>query len=803
MTTASKTAVRIAASAISAALFTNLALAATPTAVWDGAVSGLGLDTTQAGLAFAYSGDVAVSAANITICPTGGAQYSGARIDLSSLAISKATVLVKFSGFAKQSGHGIFTPVFMAARDNDRHEVGVRAVDDATAFLYYWIEYSETGNTLANGSTTAGDSFCDAAGNVKLTSGYALFSYDRDGGVSLATGTSPANLAGSSVTGYKFSNKSQTLTQISVGGAPDFSFYDGWKGLVIEKVALFAGEKLAAGDVADYKFPSEANMITADTTVSAINDLFGDAGEIDVYLADGVTVTGDTTFNASKVNFFCAGSFMIAPPAGNTAVFSFAGVTGRPAIAYSGALPVANGNVFSSNTFPTWVTDASQWTGTIWISDVAVQNFDPNSYGNASSAVRLSNVSGYFPKTLDCTVPVELKNGSSGYGMLLNNGYSRDTATSPHLITIRSLRGDGELWTSGSAPNVLINVRGFSEFAGKIQLANKTVVFGDYVPPYSEFNTAGAIYVGAGAEVALPADMQWRADGGIHVHGVFRATDIGESQLRADTTVTTYDGGTFALVNATNVNEQVLDYARVTGSGTLRLEGIGSSWRILSRVNFPSTMTLENEVGGGLIVPLPSDGAVNTIGSLSGSGNLRSDWNNGNRDLKILQAKDTTWSGVFANTDRIGTVIVAPGGDSAGTLTLSGTQTSENSLSVESGAKVRIAGTWVGAATVSGTIGGTGSLAGAMTLGDGATLDVPDLSKLLVADGLVATGAVNVTLPEGTSRASRKILAVDGEIDISGASFAVYIGDVKQPLRIMKTTGGLKVAAEGTIIRLR
>ena len=63
--------------------------------------------------------------------------------------------------------------------------------------------------------------------------------------------------------------------------------------------------------------------------------------------------------------------------------------------------------------------------------------------------------------------------------------------------------------------------------------------------------------------------------------------------------------------------------------------------------------------------------------------------------------------------------------------------------------------------------------------------------------------AVKIVLPEGTSRAPRTILAVDGDIDISDATFSVYIGDTKQPLRVMKTADGLKVAAEGTIIRLR
>ena len=86
-------------------------------------------------------------------------------------------------------------------------------------------------------------------------------------------------------------------------------------------------------------------------------------------------------------------------------------------------------------------------------------------------------------------------------------------------------------------------------------------------------------------------------------------------------------------------------------------------------------MTVDNRLTAGFLHRIPS--LEITIGSLAGDGYLRSDWGGsaGDRQLKVLQAKDTTWGGKFwtTNPNRIGSLIVAPGANSAGTLTLSAT----------------------------------------------------------------------------------------------------------------------------------
>ena len=802
MTTARKTAVKILASAFTATLFTNLASAADPVVVWDGMSSEYNfssltrtvgdntytLNLNEMNQAASDGSYLQIGDQNAKAAITVSAQNANEGVMDGFGTTGEITVIMKCSGISSDGSNR----ALISLLGNTKYNSGDNSVKIGASI------WSGSGYFIWEGSYY-GQAFSMQNALAAQKQVFAL-AYSRTGGTSLYVNGAQVGVN----TGLK-SSSFTTPHGIALGGVDTdgSTSYYAMTGMKIEALAIFTST-LSAQEIANYSFPS---VMGGEITVSSINDLFGTDAEIDLRLANGATITGDVAFNATKVNFFCEGSFTIAPPAGNTAVFNFDGVTGSPIIAYSDSLPAVGGNVFTSNTLPTWVTDPEQWTGIVWLKGMSgVQNLNPNSYGNASSIVRLSDVAGHFPATLDCTVPVELQNGSGGYGINVNNGYSRNNDDSPNKVIIRKLKGDGELWTSGSANAVLMNVLDWTEFAGKIQLVNKIVVFGPNIPTATEFNTSGGIYIGADVTVALPAGKQWRADGGIHVHGTFKATDIGTSQLRAGTTVTTYDDGTFILTNTSAVNEQTLDYARVTGTGTLRFEGTGSSnYRTLSKVNFPTNMTLEAEVEGGIVVTLPNAGSVNTIGSLSGSKNLRSDWSAGNRDLKILQAKDTTWSGVFMNDDRIGTMVVAPGADSAaGTLTLAGTQTQENDLSVETGAKVNITGTWVGAATVAGTFGGTGTISGDLTFSDGATLNIADVSNILTVSGdVAASGTVNVVLPEGTPRTPRMIIASEGEIDVSGATFKVYIGETKQPLRVMKTSGGLKIATEGTIIKLR
>ena len=794
MTTVSKKAVRAIATAIAAVFCTQMASAATPTAVWDNASSGQELNTAQGDAQLSISAGTGATVVNGAIHIASSGVYSGASIVLPS-GLSKVSVLVKYSNFAGFSGHeyynnnDFYAPVFMSVEDSDGNVLGIGATNDATNLSWNW----RTANGYQNNVLTR--HFAEGPA-LPAASGYALFSYDAAVGMRICLGTSLASLATAEKTNYRFSNR--TLRNVGLGGEASASYADGWPNLVIEKVALFTDQYLSATDVADYLFPS---TITTDVTVSDLNDLFGTDSDIDVYLVDGVTVTGDTTFNATTVRFHCDGSFTMTAPEGNTATFDFSDVTGGPVLKYTGFFPTVSGTTFTSNSIPTSVSDASSWKGTVWVRGAAMTNLNPDTYGNGSSTLRLSGCQGHFAQgSINCNVAIELVNDGYSYGIYVDNGYSRASNTPNNRVVVNTLKGTGAVWTSGSAGTVLINVRDWSKFTGPLQFVNKILVLGDDIPAIDDFNVAGSIYICAGA--TLTATSQLRADGGIYVNGVLSTPNVGTTYIRAETTVNVSDTGVLEIIRSDNSynDDGGTDYSKVTGTGTIRFAGEG--FTVISQ-SIPTALTFAAEKANGSVVPI----AGATIGSLTGSKGFRSDWGNngeGGRYLTIKQSTDTVWDGSICvgGAHRLTGVIVDPGASSTGTLTMTATQTATSTLTVNG--SVNLTGTWVGATTVAGTFGGTGTLTGDLTLTDGATIKVSDISDLLDVSGALtaSSGTIAVDLPAGASGSSVKFLNADGAIT-TGATFVVTVGGAKSPYRVIKATGGLKAVLPGTKIIFR
>ena len=432
-------------------------------------------------------------------------------------------------------------------------------------------------------------------------------------------------------------------------------------------------------------------------------------------------------------------------------------VSGSGTVVFTGRAPTVSGDAWWKNT---------DWTGTVQVKDVTNMVGDNrtgvwlkfNDYGNSGSVVEMNNVTGWLETGYTCTPKIKVT-GS----LYLNNGGSGKASA----FKVGTLLGSGTISGDSSAPTVVFNVTtDWSGFTGTIGLNNKCIVFGSTIPESDDL-TAGTIYISEGA-VVTPQQTSgtWWAVGGIKVDGELRAPNLGK--FGGGTTITTTDNGIFTLTDSNNTQDQAVDYARITGTGTLRYADVSGKWRTLSRVNFPTGMICENNLSEGLI--LQASGAEHVIGSLAGSGVMRSDWggsyNVGDRSLKILQAKDTVYSGLFHSDDRITTVTVAPGASSAGTLTLTNTQTVSNDLVIESGAKVNLTGTWVGATTVAGTFGGTGTLDGSLTFSDGATFKAN-------ASALTISGSNTVTFPsEGsvTVDLTSIELSSSGTTLISGAS---------------------------------
>jgi hypothetical protein len=198
-------------------------------------------------------------------------------------------------------------------------------------------------------------------------------------------------------------------------------------------------------------------------------------------------------------------------------------------------------------------------------------------------------------------------------------------------------------------------------------------------------------------------------------------------------------------------------------------------------------LTVKNEQQEGLVVPpytpLPDGGKnyICEIGSLSGSGSVRGDYNwvngeNAKRILRIRQSKDTEWSGIIgAGSERFEKVSVAPGESSAGTLTLSGTAQNSVALEVEERAKVNVTGKWKGNVTVSSgsVLSGTGTIEGSLTLSDGAILRANNESETpLKVNGSVTASdgaTVNIEIPEG--KTIRKFVLITANSGLSKINF--------------------------------
>ena len=557
-------------------------------------------------------------------------------------------------------------------------------------------------------------------------------------------GNSGSTVRFTGVTGYLARKTTANITHtvplelVDDGDTAAFTYNNGWGGSVVVINKLKGTGKLKTGTAGNGEIIYIANAddfsgsfeLTYKKVQIGGSEPTGNNqnwnGQLEIPSNATATISNDKTWTAN-------GGFVVNGTlnANGTLASSHASkaVSGSGTVVFNSKLPSPTGDAWWKN---------SSWDGTVQLksvaftgSDDATKYLDVNKYGNTDSILELNNCSGWLPHGRvegdnTCAVPLKITGT-----LTINDGISNKQ------FTINKLSGDGSVYTTSNGATVTIQVLNADGFTGKVQLNSKRVIFGETIP---ETFTSGQIYVGSGFSFTVPnSDVAWYGTGGITLDGELKATSL--SNFGSGTTITTGENGVFTLINSNNTQDHEVDYARISGTGTLRYAEVSDKWRTLSMVNFPTNMVCENNLSAGII--LQRSGAAHTIGSLAGSGQIRSDWggsgNTGDRDLKILQARDTTYSGVFASSnDRLRDVYVAPGVSSAGTLTLSGTQTASNGLTVQSGAKVNLTGTWVGATTVAGTFGGTGTLTGNLTFSAGATFKAFSSD----ADGLAVSGTI-------------------------------------------------------------
>ena len=581
--------------------------------------------------------------------------------------------------------------------------------------------------------------------------------------------------------GLKASAELAAPCGISLGGVDSES---GWQfyalsGMQIEAIAVF-NATLSASEVAAFEFA--ANTLA----VSAINAEHGQASEIDVEVDDGTIILGDTTFNATTVHFICDGSLTFAPPAGNAATLDFSGVTGRTIIRYEGVLPTASGTTFTATTVPTSVTDPSTWTGTIWLRDIAnVTEFNVNSYGNASSCVRLTGISGWLRApgnyTFTNTVPVEFSNEGSnaGYALKITNGNSANSDNPLRCTAFVKITGSGTLADETTA-YPLVKVFDLSAFSGDIRFASASLVVCDPTTPYTSFydmygSHKGSLRIEGNKDVNVAWGKTWNfrnvaCFGTPSGHGTIAVGgDLAPEGAFTNATWT----GTLSVTNLATATPLNIHLFGHSGS-TVALSAIGASGAYLP-ANVEAGKVVLTDDGNGFALAL-NDGYSNantTFSELAGSGTLS-------------QSKGTITQGLTINAMT----------DFTGTLSL-------NKMTVTFGTAKRIgqkqeSGGWVADETT----------AGKLFVDSDAVLSVSAGFRLWAPTAVVLDGPIDFKTDE-TDYNNLLLLDNVGTAVTFGANFAVSINGTSLNLgqgssyKVVKVGTQLVLKRFGAAIRFR
>ena len=539
---------------------------------------------------------------------------------------------------------------------------------------------------------------------------------------------------------------------------------------------------------------NDASAFTGTITLTKYKVIIGTAtgtsasGVLQIESGKSITVAGATAPGGFVVNGTLVANGTLASSAS-------AAVTGSGTVVFGGVPSPVDGE----NETKWWKNVA--WTGTVEIkgaTNITGTGYAFNDYGNAGSTVKLTNCSGWLTHNYTCVPALEI-----GGTFSWTDGYSGLNNT----FKVGTLKGSGTISipNSGAATAVWQITDDWSGFTGAVvgnnTAAKRVLVFGSTLPTTV---TAGEIYISEGATLNLDNSSAawWGVGMGFVVDGTVKASS--RSKWGGGTYMTLGDTGVLELVSTSNTDDQNTEMGNITGTGTLKFSS-SAGWRSFPKTdaNMPATtLTIQTELADSLVLPTKNDGET-IIGNLAGSKNIRSDWSDNGangRILTVTQSKDTEWQGKFVANRITQFNVVAPAAGTAGTLTLSGTQASTIPMQIDGA--VNLTGTWVGAATVAGTVGGTGTLSGNLTLTDGATIKVNDISDPLEVSGsLTVTGAITIELPEGAGKGM--IFTTGSKPDITGATFTTMVGGVERKLKVTATANGLKFGAQSLLIRIR
>ena len=235
-------------------------------------------------------------------------------------------------------------------------------------------------------------------------------------------------------------------------------------------------------------------------------------------------------------------------------------VTGAGAVDFSAATVTGtvkgDGTVVYSGVVPTrglgW-TDASAWTGTVWVknksgvtgNDNASSGIQFNTIGNSNSKVKVSGVTGWLEAPVTVNPEVVLDDDTYDFAWKVSDGNSpqNNDTNKNRATTFTKLSGSGKLMTNngdGKSAWPVVVVNDGSEFAGSIDTgtsgtclevaflaANETFAETSY---FAYFNARlRTIYVSAGSSVSIAAGKTWTAANGIAVKGTLTLAGTGST----------------------------------------------------------------------------------------------------------------------------------------------------------------------------------------------------------------------------------------------------------------------------------
>lgn len=476
---------------------------------------------------------------------------------------------------------------------------------------------------------------------------------------------------------------------------------------------------------------------------------------------------------------------------------SSSAVSGAGTVVFTGREPTPTGAAWWKN---------SAWAGTVEIKNATLaKNIHLADYGNTGSKVCMNGSSAYlYVQSTGNHNIGELIIGSDGFTQ--SGSYSSGTVS---IVLPCKVTGTGtySLTASGGASKTVSLTGDLSEFDGALSatgnncrfvvgsttrtFATGSIVVGsDKVLKIAKnINPTGGLFVDEGGKAVISGDGFVWTSAGITADGVVSVTSLG-GNIGGGTAVTVGDAGVFEVTrsDSSSSDDGGTDYARVTGTGTIRFAGEG--FTVISQ-SIPTSLKFAAEKTSGSVVPV----AGATIGSLTGSKGFRSDWGNNSgsgRYLTIKQSKDTVWEGSInaGGTHRLTGVVVDPGESTTGTLTLTATQTASSTLTVNGA--VNLTGTWVGATTVAGTFGGTGTLAGSLTFSDGATFKAFAFDE----NGLSVSGTVSTP---GSGSVAVDVTDIASSITSSGVT--LISGGVSE-VGTFAAPSGYRIAADNNALKI-